>query len=200
LVIQNLKGKLENTVTMNMTDKDKAKELQSKLDNSENIRNELETKLLTVPSTEVSSIKDIEIEKLKEINGNLQYEVTSLTTRLTTITALHTERSRNEEIARKKIIEITNEFGIRKTQLVKQIVNKVFVYRDALNEAVSIQETLIVSEGKALDYEKLYTASKNQEDLRNQRILENEAKENNKKLTIILKRVGICLRLWIPMY
>jgi hypothetical protein len=76
----------------------------------------------------------------------------------------------------------------RKVKLVKLIVNKVYAYKAALNETAVIQETLMTSDAKALEYEKLYTVSKRAEDLRNQRILESEADDSKKQLSIVFTK------------
>jgi len=107
------------------------------------------------------------------------------------MTALHTERSKNESIVCKKIMEINNEFALREVQLVKDVVNKVYIYRDGFNAAIAIQETLLVTESKALEYEKLYTTNRRPEDLSNQRLLESEANDSQNKLNLLLKRVEI---------
>ena len=180
--------------------KEQTKVLQSKLDDSEKIRNE-QSNLIRVSSTEVNTNtkseelimreKNKEIKDLKERNSTLENDVERLTSRLTTMTAMHTERSRNEMQARTKIIEINNQFTVRELKLVKQVVNKVYEFKDALGESAIIAESILIHDSKALEHEKLYTVSKRPEDLRNQRLYESEVNENQKKLTLVYDKITL---------
>jgi hypothetical protein len=161
------------------------KRLQAKLDTSENLAKE-QSNAISVPSTEGAIIKD-----LKERNSNLENEVGRLTTRLDCVVSMHTERSRHDEEARTKIIKINKEFGASKVKQIRQVVDKVNEYRDAIDEATKIHERLLACNSNAIEHAKLYDANKLKNDKHNQRTLEAAAAEYEKELAILHERVKI---------
>jgi|ERR1700677_481095 len=205
--IEELKSKVEehdkyvtNSTRAMILQEEELSQLQDKITNQTKIRKELENKLLTVSSTEGNTMrdtesiikeKDTEIKDLKEANITLKKDVINLTSKLNTMTSLHTERSRNEELGRKKIIEINNDFTIREVKFVKEVVSKVYEYKEALGESAIIAESILINNSKALEHEKLYTANKLKEDLRNQRLFESEVNDSQTKLSQVYERITV---------